>query len=101
VIGEGMTKYLVMTGDSIDAARAHEVGLVEELHEESEFDDAVDRLEARLAERPTYVHGLAKRQIHSVRPPNVDQAMQQAIHHAIAAYHEEETQRRVSEFFEG
>ncbi|WP_170964445.1 enoyl-CoA hydratase/isomerase family protein [Natronomonas salsuginis] len=100
MIGEGMTKYLIMTGEPIDADRAHEVGLVEELHEPGAFDDAVDDLAATLASKPAYIHGLAKRQVHSVRPPNLDESMSQAIHHAIAAYQEPETQRRVAEFFE-
>lgn len=100
MIGEGMTKYLIMTGEPIDAERAHDVGLVEECHPEDEFDAALGELEELLAAKPTYVHGLAKRQVHSARPLNLDEAMAQAIHHAIAAYDEPETQRRVEEFFE-
>jgi enoyl-CoA hydratase/carnithine racemase len=100
MIGEGMTKYLVMTGGSIDAERAYDVGLVEECHSDSAFDDAIAAMEESLASKPTYVHDIAKRQVHSARPLNLDEAMQQAIHHAISAYHEEETQRRVAEFFE-
>lgn len=100
MIGEGMTKYLVMTGDTIDARRAHEIGLIEALHDHEEFDDALADMEKTLAAKPTYVHGLAKRQIHSARPLNLDEAMQQAIYHAIAAYNETETQRRVTNFLE-
>lgn len=100
MIGEGMTKYLIMTGEPIDAERAHEIGLVEECHPDDEFNDAIAAIEETLAAKPTYVHGLAKRQVHAARPSNLDEAMGQAIHHAIAAYHEEETQRRVAKFFE-
>ena len=100
MIGEGMTKYLIMTGEPIDAERAHEVGLIEEHHEPDAFEDALDELVATLASKPTYVHGIAKRQVHSVRPPSVEGSMSRAIHHAIAAYNEPETQRRVAEFFE-
>jgi enoyl-CoA hydratase/carnithine racemase len=98
-VGEGLTKYLVMTSETIDAQRAHDAGLVEEVHAADAFESAVEELEATLAAKPTYVHGLAKRQVHSVRPDNLDDAMQQAIHHAIAAYNEEETRERVQEFF--
>jgi len=100
MIGEGMTKYLIMTSETIDAERAHGIGLVEEYHDDAEFGGAVADLEDTLAAKPAYIHGLAKRQVHSVRPGNLDEAMQQAIHHAIAAYNEPETQRRVEEFFE-
>ena len=100
MIGEGMTKYLIMTGEPIDAERAHEIGLIEECHDPDDFEAAIDDLETTLAEKPAYIHGMAKRQVHSVRPPNLDESMQQAIHHAIAAYNEPETKRRVEEFFE-
>lgn len=100
MIGEGMTKYLIMTGEPIDAERAYEVGLIEECHEPDAFEGALEELTATLASKPTYVHGIAKRQVHSVRPPNVEASMSQAIHHAIAAYNEPETRRRVEEFFE-
>jgi enoyl-CoA hydratase/carnithine racemase len=100
MIGEGMTKYLIMTGESIDARRAHEIGLIEECHEPAAFEEALSALTETLASKPTYVHGLAKRQVHSVRPPNLDASMEQALHHAIAAYSEPETKRRVEEFFE-
>lgn len=100
LIGEGMTKYLIMTGDSIEAKRAHEIGLIEECHSPDEFEGAIDELVETVSSKPTYVHGFAKRQVHSVRPPNLDESMQQAIHHAIAAYNEPETQRRVEDFLE-
>jgi enoyl-CoA hydratase/carnithine racemase len=99
-IGEGLTKYLIMTSETIDAERAYDARLVEELHDAKRFDSAVSEMEDTLAEKPTYVHGLAKRQVHAARPMNLDESMQQAIHHAIAAYQEEETQRRVRDFFD-
>lgn len=101
LIGEGMAKYLIMTGEFINADRAYEIGLVEKLVPESEFEETVGNLEDRLADQPTYVMGLAKRQIHAVRPPNLDEQMQHSIHHAIAAYHEEETHERLKEFLDG
>ena len=100
MIGEGMTKYLIMTGESIDADRAYDIGLIEECHPDGAFEDAIAATEESLASKPTYVHDIAKRQVHSARPPNLDEAMQQSIHHAVSAYHEPETQRRVEEFFE-
>jgi enoyl-CoA hydratase/carnithine racemase len=100
MVGEGLTKYLIMTGESIDADRAHRAGLVEEVHDDPDFEAGLDALVDNLAAKPTYVHDLAKRQVHAARPLNLDEAMEQAIHHAIAAYHEEETLRRVGEFLE-
>jgi len=100
-VGEGLTKYLVMTGETIGAERAFRAGLVEEVHDAGDFDAAVADLEATLAATPTYVLGLGKRQVHAARDGTVEDGMQQAIHHAIACYREEETQRRVGEFLDG
>lgn len=100
IVSEGTTKYLVMTGESIGAHRAHEVGLVSEYLKADAFEDRLAELESSLASKPTYVHGLAKRQVHSVRP-DLDTAMELAIHHAIAGYNEAETLRRVREFLDG
>lgn len=99
-VGEGLTKYLVMTCHNIGARRALEAGLVEELHDASDFEDGLADLEATLAGKPTYVLGLGKRQVHASREGTVEEGMQQAIHHAIACYQENETQRRVAEFLE-
>lgn len=99
-VGEGLTKYLVMTCHNIGAQRAFEAGLVEEVHDASDFEDRLADLEATLAGKPTYVLGLGKRQVHASREGTVEEGMQRAIHHAIACYQENETQRRVAEFLE-
>jgi enoyl-CoA hydratase/carnithine racemase len=99
-VGEGMAKYLLLTGERIDAERALEIGLVEECVRKERFDDRIEALEDRLASQPTYALALAKRQVQAARPAHLDQEMGTAIHHAIAAYHEEETQRRVGDFLD-
>lgn len=100
LIGEGKTKELIMTGEPIDGERAHDIGLVERVAPPSGFDAAVDDLVDTLAAKPTYVLGLAKRQVHATRPPNLEETMDLAIHHAVAAYQEDETQRRVRDFID-
>jgi enoyl-CoA hydratase/carnithine racemase len=97
-VGEGLTKYLVLTSETIGARRAFEAGLVEELHDAPDFEAALEELEATLAAKPTAVLGLGKRQVHAARDGTVADGMQQAIHHAIACYQEGETQRRVAAF---
>ncbi|MFB6170841.1 MAG: enoyl-CoA hydratase/isomerase family protein, partial [Haloarculaceae archaeon] len=100
-VGEGLAKYMIMTGEPIDAERAHRAGLVEECHEPGAFEDALADLEDALAEKPTYVHGFAKRQVHSARPLNLEESMNLAIYHAVSGYQEEETQQLSMEFLEG
>ncbi|MDX1747033.1 MAG: enoyl-CoA hydratase/isomerase family protein, partial [Halobacteriales archaeon] len=55
MIGEGRTKELIMTGESIDGERAHAIGLVERVAPAARFDEAVSTLAETLAEKPTYV----------------------------------------------
>jgi enoyl-CoA hydratase/carnithine racemase len=88
-VGEVMAKYLLLTGERIDAERALEIGLIEERVPEEEFDDRIAALEDRLADHPTCALALVKRQVQAVRPAHLDREMGTAIHHAIAAYHED------------
>ncbi|MFB6071493.1 MAG: enoyl-CoA hydratase/isomerase family protein [Halobacterium sp.] len=50
LVGEGQAMKLVLTGDPIDAAEAADIGLVEDVHPDGEFEDAVDDLAASMAE---------------------------------------------------
>jgi enoyl-CoA hydratase len=49
LIGEGQAMKLVLTGDLVDADEARDIGLVEEVHEDGEFDDAVRGLATSMA----------------------------------------------------
>ena len=49
LVGEGQAMKLVLTGDLVDAAEARDIGLVEDVHGDGEFDDAVRDLAASMA----------------------------------------------------
>jgi enoyl-CoA hydratase/carnithine racemase len=53
VVGSGRAAQLLMLGDTVDAATADRYGLVSELVEDADLDDAVRRLARRLADGPT------------------------------------------------
>jgi enoyl-CoA hydratase len=53
LIGLGKAKLLAFTGDIIDAKRAEEIGLVDQVVESSEFDVRVKELAEKLAKGPT------------------------------------------------
>jgi enoyl-CoA hydratase/carnithine racemase len=44
LMGSGRAAWLVLTGEAIDAERAYEWGLVEEIHSYSELDAGLERL---------------------------------------------------------
>jgi enoyl-CoA hydratase len=49
LVGEGQAMKLVLTGDLIDAEEAADIGLVEEVHGDDDFDDRVYDLAASMA----------------------------------------------------
>ena len=50
IVGEGQAMKLVLSGDLVDAAEARDVGLVEDVYGDDEFDDAVYDLAASMAD---------------------------------------------------
>ncbi|NUR06930.1 MAG: enoyl-CoA hydratase family protein [Nocardioidaceae bacterium] len=60
VVGAGRATSLLMLGDTIDAETADRYGLVHELVEDDELDDAVRRLARRLADGPTLGYAQTK-----------------------------------------
>lgn len=60
LIGPGHTKELVMLGELVNAEYAYEIGLVEHVYPENEFDDAVRTMAEKLAARPPQAMAMAK-----------------------------------------
>ena len=60
IVGAGRATSLLMLGDTIDAETADRYGLVSELVEDAELDEAVRRLARRLADGPTLGYAQTK-----------------------------------------
>ena len=60
VVGAGRATQLLMLGDTIDAETADRYGLVSELVDDADLDDAVARLAARLATGPALAYAQTK-----------------------------------------
>ncbi len=60
VVGAGRATSLLMLGDTIDAETADRYGLVHELVDDAELDEAVGRLARRLADGPTLAYAQTK-----------------------------------------
>ncbi len=65
LVGAGMAKRLVLTGDHISAQEALRIGLVEEVVPAAELDNAVGKLASKLAERPPVALHMGKVAINS------------------------------------
>ena len=60
LVGLGRATQLLMLGDTIDAGHAERIGLISELVEAGELDEAVDRLARRLADGPAQAYAQTK-----------------------------------------
>lgn len=63
LVGENVAKELVFTGDIISAEEAAELGVVNHVYPDDEFDDQVDEMVEKIASGPTVALGHAKRLI--------------------------------------
>ncbi|MQA85887.1 MAG: enoyl-CoA hydratase [Streptosporangiales bacterium] len=54
LVGPAQAKYILMSGQQIDARRAHGIGLVDELHEPAEFEEATLGFARLLCSRSQY-----------------------------------------------
>lgn len=59
IVGVGVARELILTGRSSDAAEAAEIGLVNHVHPDGEFDEAVADVAERMAEKAPLVVALA------------------------------------------
>ena len=63
LVGEGQAMRLVLSGELVDAAEAHDIGLVDEVHGDDAFDDRVYDLAGRMAGKSPVALEFAKRAV--------------------------------------
>ena len=63
LVGEGQAMRLVLSGEIIDAEEAREIGLVDEVREDGEFEDRVYELADRMADKSPTALELAKKAV--------------------------------------
>ncbi|WP_227354603.1 enoyl-CoA hydratase/isomerase family protein [Haladaptatus salinisoli] len=63
LVGEGQAMRLVLSGEIIDAEEARDIGLVDEVCSDEEFDDRVYELAGRMAEKSPAALELAKKAV--------------------------------------
>ncbi len=74
-IGPGMAKQMTFTGDMIDAKRAKEVGLVNEVHPPAELLEAAGRVAKTVTHRAPIALDAIKRTIHKTYGMEIKEAM--------------------------
>lgn len=66
---------LVLTGDLVDAAEAADIGLVDAVHGDEAFDDAVSDLAARIAENSPLAVSRAKDAVRTASRTDLDHGL--------------------------
>lgn len=61
LVGRGKAKQLILTGDMIDAAEAHRIGLVDEVYPAEELMDAAKKMASKIASKGPVAIATAKR----------------------------------------
>ena len=75
LVGENVAKELVYTGEILDAERAADLGILNHVYPDEEFDERADELVERIASGPTVALGHAKKLIGSGLEKSLEQAL--------------------------
>lgn len=76
LVGEGHAMRLILSGELIDAEEAADIGLVDEVYNESEFDDSVYELAGRMAEKSPIALTFAKEAIKASSQMRLDNGIE-------------------------
>ena len=63
LVGTGMASYMIMTGEMIDAKRALDIGIVEKIIDEDQFEDACVKIAKQMALKSIYALKAGKQTI--------------------------------------
>lgn len=75
LVGEGKAMQLVLSGELIDAAEAHDIGLVEAVHGDDTFDDAVAELASNIAAKSPLALEYAKEAVRAASRYDLDHGL--------------------------
>jgi enoyl-CoA hydratase/carnithine racemase len=76
IIGQGRAAELLYTGRVMTAEEGERWGFWNALHPAAEIDDAAMTLARRLADGPTFAHGITKTQLHREWSMGLDEALE-------------------------
>lgn len=63
LVGPGQAMRLILTGELVDATEAHEIGLVDEVHDSETFDERVEAMASRMASHSPVALEFAKQAV--------------------------------------
>ena len=100
LIGEGRARWMMITGEHIDADKAERWGLVTEVVPHARLMTAVERISASIAELSSSGMRAQKRVLRTSEPPYLDNAMQHSIEIFGTVYESDDPSRMMTAFLE-
>jgi enoyl-CoA hydratase len=76
LVGEGQAMRLILTGELVDASEAADIGLVDEVHGDDEFDERVDELAAAMAQNSPVALEFAKKAVSAASRMDLDDGIE-------------------------
>ena len=100
IVGEGRARWLMLTGEAIDARKAESWGLVNEAVPLPQLDEAVERRARALAELSASGTRAQKRVLRASESPHLDAGMQHSIEVFGSAYESGDPERLMRAFLD-
>lgn len=100
LVGEGHAMRLALSGELIDATEAAEIGLVEEVHDDETFDDAVYGLAGSIADKSPVAIRFTKRAIRAASQMDLQNGIEYEAELFVQLFNTEDKNEGIDAFFE-
>ena len=100
LIGEGKAMEMILTGDMIDAATAHTLGLVNHVHPAEELEERTFEMANKIAEKAPIALQLAKEAVKLASRSNLDEGLKREVDLFAICFSTEDKIEGVSAFLE-
>jgi enoyl-CoA hydratase len=100
LVGEGQAMKLILSGELIDAGEARDIGLVDEVHSEEEFEDRVYDLAESMAEKSPLALEFAKKAVKASSRMELEQGIEYEAELFAHLFASEDKNEGIDAFFE-
>jgi enoyl-CoA hydratase len=100
LVGEGQAMKLILSGELIDAEEAREIGLVDDVHPEAEFEERVYDLAASMAEKSPLALEFAKKAVKASSRMELEQGIEYEAELFAHLFASEDKNEGIDAFFE-
>lgn len=100
LVGEGKAMQLVLSGDLVDATEAHDIGLVDEVYGDADFDDAIGDLASSIVSKSPLAVEHAKRAVRAASRYDLDHGLEYELELFVDLFDSHDKQEGIDAFLE-